>query len=198
MQLRSSASPPPAPTYFNPLDWFWLADDKRVYGSAKQTQVTDTDPDYTAWVNSGGVATPWPRDLQGNQTDAALQDTVGPHGRFVNLTYYAADARWRRQTGGITVAGVAYRTDRVSSNERNNAYNYGQANPGATFKWKLPDGTFVTLDQTALTHVTMSESAFVQNCFTCENDTVASITGGTITDKAGVDAAFAAVSNVFA
>jgi Domain of unknown function (DUF4376) len=182
---------------FDPFDWYWLADDNRVYSSARQVIVDNTDVDYNAWVQNHTV-TPWPRDNAGNQTNATLQDVITPYDLFVDLKYYAADARWRRQTGGITVAGLNYRTDRVSSNERNNAYNYAQANPGATFKWKLPDGTFATLDQAALTHVTMSESAFVQNCFTCENNTVASIIGGTITTRAQVDAAFAAISNVFA
>jgi hypothetical protein len=181
---------------YNPFDWYWLAEDARVYASARQAIVTDQDAAYVAWA-ANNTATPWPRDLADNQTDAALQDVVGPYGQFVNLRYYAADARWRRQTGGITVAGVAYRTDRVSENERNAAYNYSQANAAATFQWKLPDGTFVTLDATALAHVTTSEGDFIQACFTCEKDTVASIAGGTITSRAEVDAAFAAISNVF-
>jgi uncharacterized protein DUF4376 len=182
---------------FNPMDWYWLADDSRVFGSAKQAIVTDADPDYQAWVAAGGDATPWPRDDAGNQTNDALQAVLAPYNLFVDLIHYTADARWRRQTGGITVAGVAYRTDRVSENERNAAYNYSQANPAATFQWKLPDGTFLTLDATQLANVTTAEGGFVQACFACEKDTVASINGGTITTRAEVDAAFAAISNVF-
>lgn len=181
---------------FNVQDWYWLADDGRVFTSARQVIVDETDPGYVAWI-AINTATPWPRDDAGNQTNAALQDVLAPYNLFVDLIYYSADARWRKQTGGITVAGVEYRTDRVSSNERNNAYNYAVVNTGAVLKWKLPDGTFATLDKAALTNVTMSESGFVQSCFTCENTTVASITGGSITTRAQVDAAFAAISNVF-
>jgi hypothetical protein len=182
---------------YNPFDWYWLTDDSRVYASARQAIVADSDADYQTWITAGGTATPWPRDDAGNQTNAALQDVLAPYGMFADLIFYAADARWRRQTGGIAVAGVDYRTDRISSSERNNAYDYAQANPAAVFKWKLPDGTFATLDQAALTKVAMSETGFVQSCFTCESDTVASINGSTITTRAQVDAAFAAISNVF-
>jgi hypothetical protein len=181
-------------TTYNPYDWYWLADDGRVFASARQVIVDGSDPDYVAW---GNVATIWPRDEAGNQTNAALQDVIASFNMFVDLTFYTADSRWRRQTGGITVAGVAYRTDRVSENERNAAYNYSQDNPAAIFHWKLPDGTFATLDATQLGNVAAAEGGFVQACFTCEKNTVDAIAGATITTRAEVDAAFAAISNVF-
>jgi hypothetical protein len=182
---------------FNVYDNFWLADDNRVFGSAKQIISDTSDPDYVAWSNSF-FASPWPRDGAGNQTNAALQDVLTPYNLFIDLVYYTANARWLWQTGGITVAGETYLTDRVSGNERNVAYNYAQANPATTFDWKLPNGTFVALTAAQLTHVAESEAGFVQSCFTCEQNTVASITGGTITTRAQVDAAFSAISNVFA
>jgi uncharacterized protein DUF4376 len=184
--------------YYNAYYWYWLADDGRVFSSERQVIVDENDSNYIAW-KANNTATQWPRDDAGNQTNDALQQVLAPYGTlFVDLIFYTADARWRKQTGGITVAGNAYLTDRVSENERNAAYNYVQANPGTVIDWKLPNGSFVSLDEAALTHVALTEGGFVQSCFTCEKDTVASITGGTITDRAGVDAAFAAVSNVFA
>lgn len=174
---------------YDPYNWFWKADDGRIYSSAVQALVGTNDKDRT---------NVWPRDEANNQTDASLQEVLAPYGGlFANLTYYAADARWRRQTGGVVVAGVNYKTDRTTLSERNNAYDYSLVDGAVVFQWKLPDGSFVPLNKAALTKVMTSENKFVQTCFTCEQSTVASIKNGSITTRAQVDAAFAAVSNVF-
>jgi hypothetical protein len=52
---------------YNPYDWYWLADDGRVFTSAKQLIVDGNDADYLAWA-ANNSATPWPRDLAGNQS----------------------------------------------------------------------------------------------------------------------------------
>ncbi|UGX90323.1 hypothetical protein G6321_00031300 [Bradyrhizobium barranii subsp. barranii] len=67
---------------FNPFDWYWVADDGRVYSSKRQVVVVDTnDPTFVAWKLAEYVPTIWPRDLAGNQTDAALQDVLTPLGK---------------------------------------------------------------------------------------------------------------------
>jgi hypothetical protein len=175
---------------------FWLADDARVYGSAKQLITNDADPDYVAWTGNGNVATPWPRDNASNQTPAALQDALTPHGLFADLTYYAADARFRKASGGVTIGGKPYLSDPVSRNTVASAHDYAVANPGHITDWKLADGTFIQLDEPGLAHVLQQMATFVQACFTCENTTATSITGGSITTRAQVDSAFAAISNV--
>jgi hypothetical protein len=182
---------------FNPSNWFWLADDARAYGSAKQVITDSSDPDYTAWTDDGYTATKWPRDEAGNQTEAALQDVLTPYGLFANLTYYAASARYTRASGGIEVTGHVYNSDVVSRNTVNSAYNFAQLNPTQTVQWKLADGTFVTLDKAGIETLNASVSEFVQLCFTCESNTVDAINAGTITTRAEVDAAFAAISNVY-
>jgi hypothetical protein len=53
-------------------DWYWLADDGRLWSSKAKALVLDTDPDYVTWSNHG-PPTVWPRDDNGDQTDAALQ-----------------------------------------------------------------------------------------------------------------------------
>jgi hypothetical protein len=75
----------------NPFDNYWLADDARVYGSAKQAITNDQDPDYVAWTSDGYVAMPWPRDDAGNQTDDAMQATVGQRARGANAIVGYAD-----------------------------------------------------------------------------------------------------------
>lgn len=181
----------------NPFDNFWLADDARVYGSAKQVVTDDQNPDYVAWTGNGYVATPWPRDDAGDQTNDALQATVGQLGMFVNLTYYAADARYRHASGGVTIGGKPYLTDPVSRNTVASAHDYAVANPGHITDWKIADGTFIKLDEPGLAHVLQQMATFVQSCFTCESNTATAISGGSITTRAQVDSAFAAISNVF-
>ena len=62
---------------YNPFDWYWLADDGRLYSSARSGLTDASDPAYLSW---GGVATSWPRDDDGAQTDAALQEVLAPYG----------------------------------------------------------------------------------------------------------------------
>jgi hypothetical protein len=183
---------------FNPANWYWLADDGRVYSSARQIVVNVSDPGYVAWV-AANTATPWPRDGAGNQTDAALQDVVAPYGLFANLVYYAADARYRRASGGLTVTSISatkvFFTDPVARNTLANANEYAKVTPHNT-NWKFSDGTFLVLTPAQLATATNAMANFVQSCFTCESTTVASINGGSITTHAQVDSAFAAISNV--
>ena len=58
---------------FNIFDWYWLADDGRVFASARQQIVTTQDPAYVAWTKTGGIPTPWPADDSGAQTNESLQ-----------------------------------------------------------------------------------------------------------------------------
>ena len=185
---------------YDPNNWYWLADDARVYGSSAQTIVTDTDAGYVAWTGDGNIATPWPRDDAGNQTDAALQDVLTPHNVYVDLAAYAAYVRYNLQTGGFIVTSlspVPFNSDPVSINAINTAYDYALANGSAIFQWKMSDGSFITVNKAKITTMQNDATAFTQSCYTCESTTVASINGGTITTQAQVDAAFAAISNVF-
>lgn len=78
---------------YDPADWYWLADDGRLFASARVALVAATDAVYVAWGASGGVATVWPRDDAGNQTIAALQDVLAPRGLYADLKAYAAARR---------------------------------------------------------------------------------------------------------
>lgn len=66
---------------YNPHDWYWLAEDGRLYSGARQVVVTVSDPAFMAWRDSGFAPTNWPRDLAGNQTDQALQEVLTPLGK---------------------------------------------------------------------------------------------------------------------
>jgi hypothetical protein len=183
---------------FVPSQWYWLADDGRVYSGPLEATVDASDSGYTDWTTLGNVPTAWPRDAAGNQTDAALQDVLTGYGMFANLKYYAADARYRKASGGVTIGGKPYLSDPVSRNTVSSAHDYAVANPGHITDWKLADGTFIQLNESQLAHVLQQMATFVQSCFTCESNMVAGVDGGTVTTKAQVDAAFAAISNVLA
>lgn len=187
---------------FNPYDWYWLADDGRLYGSAKQESATAADPDYVAWTDAGNVATIWPRDDAGNQTDDALQDVLAPYGMFVNLAYYSADARYRRENSGITITSIGgaipFGSDLASRNAVDTAWGYMNSK-GTTnsISWKMADGSFITMSTAQVTTLMTDISTFIQYCFETENANLAAINGGTMTTREQIDAAFAAIQTAF-
>lgn len=68
----------------NPLDWYWRADDGRIYSSSRNALVYSYDTAYLAHVAKHGGVTPWPVDINGRQTSAALQETLAISG--INVT----------------------------------------------------------------------------------------------------------------
>ncbi|MEY9638718.1 hypothetical protein ABIF66_006972 [Bradyrhizobium japonicum] len=58
---------------YMPLTWYWLADDGRIYSSARNMLVSADDANYIEFCK-GGPASEWPRDANGEQTGEALQD----------------------------------------------------------------------------------------------------------------------------
>lgn len=77
--FRMHEVPPPV----LPSNWFWVADDGRVYASARQQVVKEGDAAYKAWVAAGYHPTKWPQDIKGKQTKEALLDVVKQHGLTV-------------------------------------------------------------------------------------------------------------------
>jgi hypothetical protein len=125
-------------------------------------------------------------------------------GAYTNeqLASYSASARYDHATAGIIVASlnatVPFLTDPVSRNTVNSAWDYmnskGTTN---TVQWKMSNGSFVTLTTTQMNTLMSSISLFVQACFDCESSTLSSIASGAVTTLAQIDAAYAAVSNVY-
>jgi hypothetical protein len=176
---------------------YWLAEDGRVYSSARQVIVTDADAEYATWIGNGNIPMGWPRDAAGNQTDDSLQDAIAPYGLFASLIYYSANARFVKTNAGVVVNGVAFNTDIATRSLLDTSVIFTQNNPGSTFDWKLPDGSYMTLDQPDAPALQTCIAQFAQACLACEEATAGAIDAGTIIDRAGVDAAYAAVTNVF-
>jgi len=128
----------------------------------------------------------WPRDDAGQQTTTSLQEVLAPYGIFVDLAAYAADKRWRIETGGILVGGVPVATDRESQGLIIGAHAYVLANPDVTINFKAANG-FVDLDAATVTAVATAVAAHVQACFAAEAEVAAAIADGRITTIQQVD-----------
>lgn len=194
----------------NPSNHYWIiaGSSAEVYSSASNTLVPASDSTYSDWA-AINIASPI-------VSEAELADVIKSYNMFPawifnaatfirptpttyskdQLAAYNADARFRKASGGVAIGGKPYLSDPVSRNTVASAHDYAVANPGHVTDWKLADGTFVQLSEAQLATVLQDMATFVQACFTCESTTLAGINGGTITDLAAIDAAFAAISNV--
>ena len=65
---------------YTPTNWYWIAENGRIYSSAKQAIITSNDDDFLKWQASGYLPTPWPKDAHGQQSDAALAEVIAPFG----------------------------------------------------------------------------------------------------------------------
>lgn len=180
------------PTY-QPSDWYWFigADTDNVWSSARAMLVPIADPDYAAWLAA-------PNHTPTLATMAELEDTLRNSYPAGTLKTYAADSRYRKASGGLTMTSISpvpFLSDPVSRNTLANANEYAKVTPHTT-DWKLSDGSFIPLSPAQLATSTSNMANFVQSCFTKESEMVAGINGGTITTIAQIDTAFATISNV--
>lgn len=177
---------------FDPANCYWVQDDGTLYSGRAQTIVPATDGDYVAWCAAGMAAVPWPRDAAGDQTEQALQDVLTPHGMFASLTAYAEDAKWRREIGGITVAGLSVATDDRSKLMIAGARLAALADPAWTTQWHVGGGVLVPLAAPEVVAISDAVLAHVDACFAAFGAVVSAIEAGTITAPAEIDTAFAA------
>jgi hypothetical protein len=182
--------------YYQPSNWYWTigADTGNVWSSARAMLVPISDPGYVAWQGPDGRVPP------NMATMADLEDTLRQVFPAGTPKTYAADLRYRKASGGVIISSLspaAFYTDPVSRNTIDSAHNYAVANPGVTTQWKMSDGTFIQVDEAKLLTMVNTVAGFVQACFTCESNMVTGINGGSITTLAQIDAAFAAISNVY-
>ena len=180
-----------------PQDWYWLATDGRLYSSSRQSIVPALDETYIGWMADGTRPTAWPRDEDGRQTNASLQDVLTPFGLFASLPAYAADARFRTETGGIVVAGVPIATDDRSKTMLLGARIAATADPAFTTSWVAADGVSRQFGASEVVAVSDAVLAHVAACFRVYGEVLAAAAAvpATITTKAQVDAAFAAIAN---
>jgi hypothetical protein len=175
---------------YDPHVWYWLADDGRIFAGATESIVAADDPAYVAW-SAAGVASQWPRDTTGAQTDAALQDVIGPYGMFANLNYYTASKRWQKEQAGITLAsGMPIKTDDRAQAKITGVYSAQQEQPAVVTPWHAADGTIWQLDAGQIQQMNFELLTHINNCFSISADALAGIADGTITTRDQIDVIF--------
>ena len=193
----------------NVADHYWsIAESEDVYQSKTNTMVPVDNEDYVAH----GLATPIASEAELavvlQQRGSAvpmwlllsqptfIQPTPDTYSEE-QLKSYSADARWRKMQGGIVVNGISFPTDQPTLSALNASFILTQTNAASTFSWKLPDGTFVTLDKQGVQDLQRAVTDFGKDCFACEDHNADDIDAGSITDLAAIDAEYAAISNSF-
>jgi hypothetical protein len=172
--------------FYDPSFWYWVVGSS-VYSSAAKAAVSANDPDYLAWQERGGVA---PSLADAKKLDAYLLSVGLPASGLapVDLIAYAANKRWRVETGGIVVGGAHIDTSRDSQAMIANAYAYVTASGSSSIAFKADSG-WVTLDPATVKAIALSVGAHVQSCFAIEQTVDAAILAGTISTTAEIDAA---------
>ncbi len=175
---------------FDPSNWYWIADDGRIFSSARGYNVTADDDGYEAFVASVGAAPIWPRDTVGGQTEQSLDAALAPYGVGRTLIGYAAQKRWEKESGGLTVSGIPIATDDRSKQMILGARIAADADAGFTTQWVGEDGSVYGLNAAQVIGISNAVLAHVQNCFAIFAEVSADIASGEITYREQIDAAF--------
>ncbi|NLR96606.1 DUF4376 domain-containing protein [Rhizobium sp. P38BS-XIX] len=117
----------------------------------------------------------------------AVVDGWSPEPAPVDLYAYAASKRYAVETGGIVINDMRVMTDRGSQSLITGAYNYVQANPNVTVKFKTAAG-FVDLTAAQMTAIADAVGVHVQAAFTAEGEVSSRIIAGEITTVPEIDA----------
>lgn len=176
---------------FDPADWYWLAADGRVFSSARLMTIDGGDEAFLAFLASGGFATQWPCDDEGEQTETAIRQVLAPFGIWVDLVAYAADRRWRKEVGGIDADGVPVATDDRSKLMITGARIAAMADAGWSTIWHGANGETYPIGAAAMIAISDAVQAHVNAGFQTFVTVKAAIEAGTMTTTAEIDAAFA-------
>lgn len=102
------------------------------------------------------------------------------------LVEYAAEKRWRVETGGVEVGGVRIATDDRSKTLITGGRIKADADPEHTLRFKA-DGGFITLDAAQIIAISDAVFAHTQAAFDAEDAVLEAISAGTITTLAEID-----------
>ncbi|MBO4221940.1 DUF4376 domain-containing protein [Bradyrhizobium neotropicale] len=178
---------------YNPFDWYWLADDGRIFASGREMLVPADDAAYVAFCE-GNAPTPWPRDGDGNQTPAELQKVLFPYRLAVDLKAYAFMVRDQKEHDGCPITGVTgvteTRTDAYTQSLISRYREVATTNASFTVPWVLPDRSTVMLDKAAIDSMYDQGNAFIVGTYNTYGQVITGIDGGTITTSDQIDQAF--------
>lgn len=179
---------------------YWLIAGVGIYSSKSNTIIDASDPDYVAWLNVWREPSPVASeaDLKAAllpyhtvpewlfNADSFIQPAAGVYTKS-QLKAYSADARWRKEQGGITFGGLPIATDDRSKQMVLGARVAANADPEFTTKWAgvypLTAQQVIAISNAVLEHVS--------SCFEIFGTVSSGIDDGTITTLEQIDAAFA-------
>jgi hypothetical protein len=128
-------------------------------------------------VNGDGsqVNLVWP----GGSADSAWQ--------AMELKAYAAEVRWQRASGGLTLPnGVRVDTSDASQDKITAALLILERGWVSSISFKAVSG-WATLDLAAMTGIAQAVAAYVQACFAAEKECLDAIAAGAVKSRAEVD-----------
>jgi hypothetical protein len=183
-----------------PYDWYWLADDNRVYSSARQLIVDANDADYIAW-STNQLASAWPRDVAGNQTDAELQAVLDPYNLFVSLYAYSSYARWKKEQSGIK-ATISSGIMPIETNDRSQAKINGARiardnNILTSANWYAADKQIYNITKDDVVALSNQLQDFIHDTFDALDTAKKGIDNGSIKTHEQVDAVYSAIPDTY-
>lgn len=107
------------------------------------------------------------------------------------LSVYAAQKRWEKETGGIVLNGVPVGTDDRSKLMIMGVRLRAAGNPDLIENWAPGNGNIYPLNASQLIAISDAVGQHVSACFATYSQVKANIDSGVITTKEQVDAAFA-------
>lgn len=192
-----------------PHQWYWIADDGRVYSAALQKVVDKSDPGYREFVASGRAPTFWPRERgTGPQTEAELFKVLGQHG--LSLTPHEALSKYAREkhaaisSGGTLVnlnpVGQKPHIVEVDTSTRglsilHTDFMHAQGNPHETFHLHQSTGLSVQLNADQLKTAHKAATSFVRHSSRALASVLHAISQKKITSKEQIDNPPAEVTN---
>ena len=161
------------------------------------SSITDTDR-----ANWRQVTTVIPQIDNNTQIRTDIVFTVSPDGSSVTMSWnvitldpaytkmrlkaFAANLRWTKQQGGVTLPnGLVINTDDASQAKIHQAYSVLKEGWAPTISYKTEDG-WVDLDLPTMTLVAQTVFTHIQNCFNNEKAIMLEIDAGTITTTAQI------------
>ncbi|MGV1752789.1 DUF4376 domain-containing protein [Agrobacterium sp. CG674] len=109
-----------------------------------------------------------------------------------DLVTYAADARWRAETGGFELGGMSIASDDRSKTMILGARVKAEGDAAFTTRWKGPDGVFATIDAATIKLISDAVLQHVADCFSAEDTVITGIYAGEVTTTQQVDSLIAA------
>ena len=154
----------------------------------------DFPPDYpSAVIVTNAQLDDWNHNPGTRAWDAASQSIIEvelppvPPPTEAELLAYAADKRWRVETGGIVVSGVPIATDDRSKTMIMGARLKADSDPAYVARWKNAAGEFVDIDAVTIIAVSDAVASHVDACFVAESLVAAEVLAGEINDFANID-----------